>query len=114
MNNATFVAQSINIGDTAEDSFNAGSISFNAGHVLISENSDTFLSRSNQAIFLTLASEGDIRDHGNAETTVNRRADLSGIDLVVGELAEDCFDILTGTDGLTTEALGVTDILLGC
>jgi hypothetical protein len=112
---ARFIGTRIDLGDKATDQFNAGSLSFvTDGIVTIQEDSDSILAAQSRVRTLTMTSTGDIRDTATAETIITNSADFNGIDLIIGELNDDCFDILAGIGGLTTNGTGNVNVKLGC
>ncbi|MEM9940516.1 MAG: hypothetical protein AAF939_02925 [Planctomycetota bacterium] len=107
----------INLGTDLSDFLTFGSISYNSvQNTNISANSDIVMSGNslvgNQLI---LASTGDILDSPDADTRVQNRAVLTGVDVIIGELATDCFTIMSrGADDVFVVASGSSDIQLGC
>ncbi|MEM7781737.1 MAG: hypothetical protein AAF623_00055 [Planctomycetota bacterium] len=107
----------INLGTDLSDFLTFGSISYNSvQNTNISANSDIVMSGNslvgNQLI---LASTGDILDSPDADTRVQNRAVLTGVDVIIGELASDCFTIMSGgADDVFVVASGSSDIQLGC
>ena len=115
VNHARFVAPIVKIGDLATDTFNAGSVSFQStGLVLLDEDSSSRLAGSSNSKFLRMTSVGNITDNATAETIITDRAVFRGVDLIIGELENDCFDVLAGIGDLITHASGVLDVQLGC
>jgi len=107
----------INLGSEATDNLQVGSLTFNSTlNANITTDSDVVLvGNSNSADQLFLTSAGNILDAADAETRVANRVVLTGVDVIIGELAGDCFDILNGdaTDLFVT-ASGTNNVVLGC
>ena len=69
---------------TINDSFDAGSLTFNsAGAVVVAEDSATALSGTSTALSLDLDSTGAITDDGTADVTVTNLADFAGTSVTV-------------------------------
>jgi len=89
------------------------------GNVNVSADDSFFLvGDSSSGGFLTLESEGDIRSTSGSELVSQTGASFAGMDILVGNLADDCFDIIqTNDDGsvrLTVDGNGTEDVQLGC
>lgn len=89
------------------------------GNVNVSADDSFFLvGDSSTGGFLTLESEGDIRSTNGSELLSETGARFDGMDILVGNLADDCFDILQadndGTKRLTVNGQGTADVRLGC
>jgi hypothetical protein len=103
----------VDLGDAATDVLRFGSLTFNTG-------GDTRIS-SQETIILTgasaaggamvLTSEGNIFDSVDAQTSAGS-ADLTAIDIVLGDTATDCFDVLPANT--VTAASGSVSITYGC
>lgn len=115
----------INLGTGVEDGSNTdrlalSSLTFTSnGNVNLSAETSFFLTgESRTGGFLTLASTGSVRSAGDSETMVQTGAQLIGIDVMIGNLADDCFDIINsginGNKNLTVNASGSEDVTLGC
>ena len=115
-NNARFVSNFVRVGDAASDNFTAGSLSFRSnGRVIVSESDSTLLAGNNSARHLGLASTSSIADGPAAMTIIQKSAAFSGVDLVIGDSSDDCFDILDGQSGLDVSGiLGAVVFDLGC
>ena len=90
-----------------------------AGNVNVSADDSFFLTGSSRSGgFLTLESEGDIRSTGGSELVSQAGARFDGMDILVGNLDNDCFNIIdTNNDGskrLSVNGEGTEDVQLGC
>ena len=124
--NLNVEAGSINLGNaiianaSSTDRLSFRSLTFqSAGNVNVSADNSFFLTgSSNSGGFLTLESEGDIRTTGGSELVTQTGAQFDGMDIFVGNLSNDCFDILdTNSDGsvrLRVNGAGAEDVQLGC
>ena len=124
--NLNVEAGSINLGNaiianaSSTDRLAFRSLTFqSAGNVNVSADNSFFLTgSSNSGGFLTLESEGDIRTTGGSELVTQTGAQFDGMDIFVGNLSNDCFDILdTNSDGsvrLRVNGAGAEDVQLGC
>ncbi|MEZ6097012.1 MAG: hypothetical protein R3C03_22790 [Pirellulaceae bacterium] len=112
---ARLAAPLIVLGDQETDRFNAGSLSFySTGLVSIGENSSSNLAGQNRAAVLRLTSSGHITDVATADTIIADRAVFMGVNIILGERDDDCFDVLAGIDELITMGTGIIDVRLGC
>ena len=89
------------------------------GNVNVSADDSFFLiGESSTGGFLTLESEGDIRTTSGSELLSQSGARFEGMDILVGNLADDCFDIIQtnndGTKNLTVNGDGTENVQLGC
>ena len=90
-----------------------------SGNVNVSADDSFFLTgASSSGGFLTLESEGDIRSTGGSELVSQAGAKFDGMDILVGNLDTDCFEIIdTNSDGskrLSVNGQGTEDVQLGC
>jgi hypothetical protein len=108
----------INLGSQATDNLEIGSLTFNSTlNTNVTTDSGIFLFGDSFAgDQLLLTADGNIFDDANASTRVQNRADFEGIDVVIGETATDCFDILSGgADDVTVVTSGqFNSFTLGC
>ena len=103
----------INLGSEATDNLQVGSLTFNSTlNSNISLDADVELAgNSNSSDQLFLTTTGNITDATDAETRIANRAFLTGVDIIIGELATDCFDILNGDiNDVTVSASGTSDV----
>ncbi|QEG23440.1 hypothetical protein [Mariniblastus fucicola] len=108
-----FIGTSIAIGEKSTDLFETGSLSFAAtGSVTFHEDNNMRLYGTSSANRLNLKSPGSITDDQNSEVVIAESATLRGVDLIIGELATDCFDIAAGPSGLATFGTNV-NVTLG-
>lgn len=92
-NNANLVASLLTLGDFITDNINLGSLTFTiAGHLFLGEDSGTLLFGTSTAGSLELASEGDITDDANADTTITGNAKLIGQNITLGDTGTDAFE----------------------
>src|SRR6185312_4484072 len=102
-NNASLSGTSINVGNSAGDSVNVGSLTFNSpGAVNISEDSATVLSGTSTAGSLTLISGDTITNAPNTSVTVATTADLTGTSITLADHATDVLSVGTGASFLAT------------
>ena len=103
-----------NLGTSTTDSLQIGGLTFNTtGNTNINANSPIFLTgNSNSGDQLILTSTGNITDAPTSNVTVANAASLTGVDIVIGELAGDTFDILN-TNNLFVNASGVNNVTEG-
>ena len=107
----------INLGTTGTDILQFGSLTFASTlNTTINADSDVRLAGDNTAadqLFLTSA--GNLTDEADAKTIVVNKAFLTGVDVIIGELADDCFDIINGDESdLFVAASGTSNVILGC
>ncbi len=101
------------VDDTDRLAFSSLTFSSSGNVNLASETSFFLTGDSRSDGFLTLTSTGNIRTAGDSETTVQTGASFNAIDVQIGNLADDCFDIING-DNLFVNASGIEDVTLGC
>ncbi len=104
----------INLGTDAADFLSFQSLTFNStANTNLAVNSGVQLVGNSQAgDRLILSSTGNITDQDVAQTRVQNFATFTGIDIIIGELATDCFDILTGgIEKVTINGSGVTNVV---
>ena len=91
---ATFNAgTAIRIGENGTDTFNAGSVNFNAtGHVHISENTGIIFTGSNTANSITVISEGNIGDTATSAINIADIAHFDGANITLGDTATDQYN----------------------
>ena len=105
---------------SSTDRLEFSSLTFrSAGNINVSADDSFFLTgNSETGGFLTLESEGDIRSTPGSELVSAAGAQFDGMDILVGNLADDCFDIInTNADGsvrLRVNGNGTEDVQLGC
>ena len=107
----------INLGSETTDILESGALTFNStGNTNITSDAHVLLSGTSFAgDQLILSSVGNLEDASTADTQVQNRATLSGVDVIIGELATDCFDILNGgAANLTVNASGTENVVVGC
>ena len=108
------------VNGTNTDRLALSSLTFSSsGNVNLSADTSFFLTGDSQSDgFLSLASTGSIRTAGESETVARTGARFDGIDVMIGNLADDCFDIINsnanGSVNLTVNASGSEDVTLGC
>jgi len=89
------------------------------GNVNLSADDSIILTgSSNVGGYLTLESEGDIRSNSGSELLSEEGATFEGMDILVGNLEDNCFDIVhtteDGTKRLNVNGQGAEDVQLGC
>jgi len=90
-----------------------------SGNVNVSAD-DTILLTGNSSVggFLSLESEGNIRTTRGSELISEEGARFAGMDIYVGNLDDDCFDIINsnedGSKRLTVLGQGAENVQLGC
>lgn len=91
---ATFnAATAIRIGENGTDTFNAGSINFNAGgHVHIWENTGIIFTGDNTATSITAISEANIADNATATINITNIAHFEGANITLGDTATDQYN----------------------
>ncbi|QEG20163.1 hypothetical protein [Mariniblastus fucicola] len=105
---------------SSTDRLEFASLTFNStGNVKLSADDSFFLTGSSTTGgFLTLESEGDIRSTSGSELLTEAGAQFDGMDILVGNLADDCFDIIDsfedGTKRLLVNGEGIENVQLGC
>ncbi len=105
---------------SSSDRLEFSSLTFKStGNVYVSADDSFFLTgNSTSGGFLTLESEGDIRSTGGSELLTQAGATFGGMDILVGNLADDCFDIINtnedGTKRLVVNGAGTQNVELGC
>ncbi|QEG21164.1 beta strand repeat-containing protein [Mariniblastus fucicola] len=93
---AEFSGTNITIGQTVEDTFNAGRLSFNASNtVQITENSATEIFSANTAHIVAINTEGDLTDDDNASIDVAFSTLFEGANVTIGDSATDSFNTRT-------------------
>ncbi|MFT7632414.1 MAG: hypothetical protein ACI87E_003466 [Mariniblastus sp.] len=106
----------IDLGDQGGDSLVMSSLTFHStANTRLNANSDILLVGVNTSDDeVSLTSTGDIEDAPTASTRISNKATFEGVDVIIGELADDCFDILNGdASDLTVTASGTSDVQLG-
>lgn len=105
---------------SSTDRLEFSSLTFqSSGNVKVSADDSFFLIGSSETGgFLTLESEGNIQSTAGSELLSTSGAQFDGMDILVGHLADDCFDIInTNPDGsvrLQVNGDGTEDVQLGC
>ena len=91
---ATFnAATAIRIGENGTDTFNAGSVNFNAGgHVHIWENTGIIFTGDNTASSITAISEANIADNATATINIANIAHFEGANIILGDSATDQYN----------------------
>lgn len=107
----------INLGSETTDFLQAAELRFNStGNSNITSDANVVLSGTsfagNQLILTTI---GNLIDAESAETRAQNRATLTGVDVILGEGATDCFDIIDGGESnLFVTATGTKNVVVGC
>jgi hypothetical protein len=105
----------INLGTSATDVFEMGQFSFNssANTFVAADTSFEIIGNNSSGDRLILRTPGNITDAADSEIRVQNIVDLTGVDIIIGELATDCFDIINGAAGLFVNASGTNNTQLG-
>ena len=107
----------VNIGSEDTDILEMGTLRFTSStaNTFITADSDiNLVGSSSAADRLLLTTTGDIRDNATAEVLAQNQAVFQGVDVIIGELATDCFDIINGgTANLFVLASGVDNVNVG-
>ncbi|MFK7767735.1 MAG: beta strand repeat-containing protein [Mariniblastus sp.] len=111
--------QLINMGSEATDVLEMGTLQFNSNgpnNTFLTADSDINLTGTSfSGNRLLLTSSGNITDSPTADVQATTQAVLQGVDVIIGELATDCFDILNGgASNLFVLASGISDVTVGC
>lgn len=115
--NLTLVGDLLNLGSETTDFLTFGSLTIvSAGNSNVTADSDIQLSgESRIGDILLLTTDGDITDIDQARTEITTRAILTGDDVILGDLADDCFDIANGgAANLFVTATGTNDVTVDC
>lgn len=115
--NMSLTGTFLNLGNEATDNFVTGGLSFNSsGNTFVTSDAAIEIFGVNSVgDVLTLNVNGNLTDLGPARTEVQTRAVFTGVDVVIGDLADDCFDILNGgAANLFVTASGVEDVTVAC
>lgn len=107
----------INLGSEVTDVLVSALLRFNStGNTNITSDGDVLVSgQSFAGDRLILTSAGDINDTTGAETRAQNRADLTGVNIILGVSDSSCFDIIDGGESnLVVNASGVEDVDVGC
>ena len=107
----------VNLGSEATDMLMFGSLNFSSlANTFITADSDIRITGTNLANNqLILTSSGDIVDDADADTRAANRAVLTGTDVIIGELASDCFDIINGgSSQVFVNASGTRNVDVSC
>ena len=105
---------------SSTDRLEFSSLTFkSSGNVKVSADDSFFLTGSSETGgFLTLESEGNIQSTAGSELVSTAGAQFDGMDILVGHLADDCFDIINsnadGSKRLLVNGNGTEDVQLGC
>lgn len=103
----TFGGTTVNVGNAAGDTFNAGSVGFTStGAVIITEDSGTDLAGTSTAGSLVLTSPGAITSSPAANVAVTGAVTFSATAITIGNQAGDLFSF--GTINFTATTGGVT------
>lgn len=106
----------INLGTEATDNLTMASLTFDStANTNIVTNADVVLTgNSSSDNLLLLESSGNITDDTLARTEIANGAFFTGVDVIIGELATDCFDILNGdASDVSVTATGTENVQLG-
>lgn len=105
----------VNLGSEATDNLQMGMFNFSStGNTFVTADSGFEITGTNNSNDrLILRSTGNITDAATSEIRVNTAADIRAVDVIIGELATDCFDIITGPTNLFVVASGTEDVQLG-
>ena len=107
----------ISLGGSATDTVSASQLTFNStlNTDIELDSSVELFGASNSADQLFLSSTGDISDAATADTLVENGIVLNGVNIELGELSDDCFDIVSGDiNDLVVNASGTNSVILGC
>ena len=107
----------LNLGNEGTDLLNFGSLTVDsAGNTNITSDGSIQLAGINQiGGILLLSASGDLTDIGLTRTEIVTRAILSGDDVILGDLVDDCFDIANGgAANLFVTASGTNDVTVDC
>ncbi|MEM7453098.1 MAG: hypothetical protein AAF456_01970 [Planctomycetota bacterium] len=111
----TLNANGINIGTDANQLSLARLNVNSAANVNISSATSFFLFGNNVlGDELRLSSQGNITDSATASTIVENAATFNAVDVIIGDVATDCFDIVAGIEGLVVAASGIESVTFGC
>ena len=104
----------VNLGSESTDILQMGQLEFNStANTFITADTGFQITGNNRAgNLLILESQGSITDAPTAETIAQNGATFTGADVIIGELATDCFDILNGV-GPAVVTTGTSNVLLG-
>ncbi len=106
-------ADLVNLGGFDDDLVSMRSLRFTTNDAMILDtDGDLLIVLDNTANSLILSSDGDIRDQPGSTIVINQFAYLSGVDLVLGDSPDECFDVLT--DELFLAASGLSMVTEGC
>ena len=81
---------------------------------IVSGSSFALAGTSNVGDRLVLRTDGNITDAVTSSLTVENFASFTATDIIIGELADDCFEVLAGSDRILVEAGGVENVNAGC
>lgn len=115
--NVNLTGTLLNLGNETTDRFESGSLTFNStGNTNVTSEADIQLVGANSVgDILLLSTTGNLTDVGQARTEVTTRAIFSGVDVIIGDLADDCFDILNGgSANLFVTATGTENVTVAC
>ncbi len=107
----------VNLGNELTDNLLFGSLTFESqGNTNITSDGAVELrGNSSSGDILLLSANGNLTDFEQARTEIVNSAVLTGVDVIIGDLADDCFDILNGgASSLSVNASGIEDITFGC
>ena len=80
---------------------------------MIHQDDSTVLTGSSSAISATIQSTESVSDE-NSELRIETEARFRAIDVVIGDLETDCFELLAGEAGLFVDAMTESHVVLGC
>ncbi|MEL7497974.1 MAG: hypothetical protein AAFN77_10215 [Planctomycetota bacterium] len=115
--NLNLTGSLLNLGNEATDVLTFGSLTFDStGNTNVTSDSDIELRGNSQTgDILLLTATGNITDFEQARTEVVTRAIFEGVDVIIGDLADDCFDILNGgAANLFVTSTGTNDVTVDC
>ncbi len=109
----------VNMGSEATDVLEMGSLRFTSAvtfNTFITADSNINLVGTSLAgNRMLLTTTGNITDSPTADVQATNQAVFQGVDIIIGELATDCFDIINGgANNLFVLASGIEDVTVGC
>ncbi len=106
-------AASTDLGNQVGDNFQFSSLRFNTtGAMNLHADCSIRFVLDNHARSLNLQSTGNIGDQPGSSVLIEQAAHLSGVDIVLGDIASECFKVLSNI--VVVSASGISDITLGC
>jgi hypothetical protein len=112
--NTTLTGSSIWLGEQSSDSFNTGTLTFQAsGNVIIGEDSSMMIRGNNSAFNLTLSSSSEIADDDAAQILVHKFARFTADNVIIGDTVTDCFHLVDGSTSFEVNAIA-SNVVVGC